>query len=152
MIAPVEQTAIQWGGYDILINGCATITLDVTAKTDYQGRKNTDAIIAQLGASTQYAAIYCRNYTFKNGKKGYLPALGELYEAYLNKSEVDACMSLIGGKALYDSSISNYVKWSSTQYDKYDAWELDWNDGNVLNLIKRNPRINNCARPFAALI
>ena len=152
VIAPVEQTAIQWGGYGTLISGCTNAADLATAKKDYKGKQNTDAIITQLGASTQYAAIYCRNYTFKNGKKGYLPALGELYEAYLNKSEVDACMSLIGGKALYDSSISNYVKWSSTQYDKYDAWELDWNDGNVLNLIKRNPRINNCARPFAALI
>lgn len=292
VIAPVEQTSIQWGGYGTLINGCTTTTSSSTAQTDYKGKQNTDAIIAQLGvytamvaslemdnivsgattqaaslpetmeldtneiisdekyqtlidkqqsgealteidiqqmnlyrnnqikvqfkekygissdvvldlvllemrsqfkamitsqpevmllpeeggeipespvseadidnmsdegimllastSSEQYAANYCRNYTFKNGKQGYQPALGELYEAYQNKSEVDACMSLIGGKALYDSSISNYRKWSSTQYDSYNAWYLNWYDGNINNLNNGSSYYYNCARPFAA--
>lgn len=290
VIAPVEQTSIQWGGYGTLINGCTTTTNSDTAKTDYKGKQNTDAIIAQLGvyaamasslemneiisnataqslsmpntlqindevisdeqyqllmnkqqfgetlteteiqqiniyrnnqikvqfkekyniqsdvvldlviseirlqfkaminaqqeimtlpeletsttfpinsndvdnisdegimllassSSEQYAANYCRNYTFKNGKQGYQPALGELYEAYQNKSEVDACMSLIGGKPLYDGSISNYRKWSSTQYDSNSAWNLDWDDGYIPINNKANSNDNNCARPFAA--
>ena len=293
VIAPVEQTSIQWGGYGTLINGCTTTTSSDTAKTDYKGKQNTDAIIAQLGvytvmaaslemdnivsgattqaaslpetmeldtdeiisdeqyqtltdkqqsgealteieiqqmnlyrnnqikvqfkekygissdvvldlvisemrsqfkamiafqseimmlpetesgeqpqspisvtdidnmsnegimllaatSSEQYAANYCRNYTFKNGKQGYQPALGELYEAYQNKSEVDACMSLIGGKALYDSSINNYWKWSSTQYNSSYAWRLHWDDGLINFLNKNYSYSNDCARPFAA--
>lgn len=290
VIAPVEQTSIQWGGYGTLINGCTTTTSESTAKTDYKGKQNTDAIIAQLGvykamaagldinniisnasilaksipvvipehggiiskseydklvekqqsgetltpkeqqqlseyrdeqirlefkekynivsdpvlylsvsemrtqmkemiiaqqeimilpemeggqplpitttdidnmsdegimlldtrASEQYAANYCRNYTFKNGAVGYQPALGELFEAYQNKSEVDACMSLIGGKALYDSSINNYWKWSSTQFNSNSAWELDWDDGDFDTYTKVNSYNYDCARPFAA--
>lgn len=100
--------------------------------------------------SEQYAANYCRNYTFPHGKKGYLPALGELYEAYQNKSEVDACMKLIGGKALYDSSIDNYYKWSSTQYSASYAWILNWNNGSISNSLKNTSNDYNCARPFSA--
>lgn len=150
VIAPDEQTSIQWGGYGTLINGCTTTTSSATAQTDYKGKTNTDAIIAQLGTTTEYAARYCHNYAFKNGAVGYQPALGELYEAYQNKSEIDACMSLIGGKALYDSSINNYGKWSSTQYDAYNAWRLDWNNGFVISINKASSNSNSCARPFAA--
>lgn len=290
VIAPEEQTSIQWGGYGTLISGCTTTTSSDTAKIDYKGKQNTDAIIAQLGAykalatgldmdnivsnvsvlaesipvvipehgeiiseleyntlvekqesgetltpeeqkqlseyrdeqirlefkekynivsdpvlylavsemrtqmkemivaqqeimtlpemeggqplpitttdidnmsdegimlldtraSEQYAANYCRNYAFKNGAVGYQPALGELFEAYQNKSEVDACMSLIGGKALYDSSISNYRKWSSTQYDSNIAWNLNWDNGNISYHHKNYSNIFDCARPFAA--
>lgn len=292
VIAPDEQTSIQWGGYGTLISGCTTTTDSSVAQKDYKGKTNTDAIIAQLGvytamamslemndivsnaitqatsmpdtissdetiiseeeyqaltdkqqsgetlteeeiqqmniyrnnliktqfkerydissdvvldlvlsemrsqfkamiafqsgvmmlpevedgtkqalpisetdvdnisdegimllastSSEQYAANFCRNYTFKNGAKGYQPALGELYEAYQNKSEVDACMSLIGGKALYDSSISNYRKWSSTQFSAYSAWNLDLDDGNIYSSNKDYSNYYDCARPFAA--
>lgn len=291
VIAPIEQTNIKWGGYDILITGCTTTTnLDI-AKTDYNGKQNTDAIIAQLGvytamaerlkmnvivsnattqslsmpntlpindevisdeqyqllmnkqqsgetlteteiqqiniyrnnqikvqfkekyniqsdvvldlviseirlqfkaminaqqeimtlseletsttftinsndvdnisdegimllassSSEQYAANYCRNYTFKNGKQGYQPALGELYEAYQNKSEVDACMSLIGGKPLYDNYIHNDRKWGSTQYDDIYAWNISWNNSIINNHSKNNRLTFDCARPFTAL-
>jgi hypothetical protein len=153
VIAPVEQTAIQWGGYGTLISGCTTAPDLATAKKDYKGEQNTDAIIAQLGTSIEYAVKYCRNYTFKNGKKGYLPTLGELNEAYQNKSEVDACMSLIGGKALDNSSTpSNYRKWSSTQYDSNYAWCLDWKDGAKNTYYKDYRHSFYCARPFAKLM
>lgn len=292
VIAPEEQTSIQWGGYGTLISGCTTTTDIDVAQTDYKGKENTDAIIATLGvyaamlsvinindyvssatteaeslpsthendpsiisdedyksliqkqesgrtltfdevqqindyrnfqikkafmekyeipsnevcdivcdkirsqfkslvkmqseisilpavetgssippitesdvnnmsdegimtlattSSEQYAANYCRNYTFRNGKVGYQPALGELHEAYQNKAEVDACMSLIGGKALYDSSINNYWKWSSTQFSANYAWILAWDDGNLNhNFSKANSYYTNCARPFSA--
>lgn len=153
VIAPVEQTAIQWGGYGTLISGCTNAADLATAKKDYKGKQNTDAIITQLGTSIEYAAKYCRNYTFKNGEIGYLPALEELNEAYRNKSEVDACMSLIGGKALYNSSTpSNYRKWSSTQYDSNYAWCLDWKDGTKNTYYKDYRHSFYCARPFAKLM
>lgn len=67
VIAKEEQTSIQWGGYNILINGCTTTTDESTAKKDYSGKQNTDAIVSQLGTSDTYAALYCKEYTFPHG-------------------------------------------------------------------------------------
>lgn len=150
VIAKEEQSFIQWEAYGTLINGCTTTTNSSTAKNDYNGKQNTDAIVSQLGTSDTYAARYCKGYTFPHGAQGYLPALGELREAYQNKSEVDACMSLIGGKPLYNGSISNDRKWSSTQYYRDDVWILDWRNGNITFYSKDNNNTNFCARPFAA--
>lgn len=150
VIAPVEQTSIHWSEHGTLINGCTTTKNSDIAKTDYNGKDNTDAIIAQLDESETYAARYCKEYVFPHGVRGYLPSSGELYEAYQNKSKVDACMSLIGGKPLYDGSISNYNKWSSTQSDSYLAWYLSWDYGNFSYTYKYYSYTNNCARPFAA--
>lgn len=150
VIAKEEQTSIKWGGYGTLINGCTPITNSDTAKTDYKGKQNTEVIVAQLGESYTYAARYCKEYTFPHGVQGYLPALGELFKAYNNKSEVDACMSLIGGKALFDNSITNRIKWSSSQYDSYSAWHLFWTDGTINKYSKDYMTNYYCARPFAA--
>lgn len=152
VIAPTEQTSIQWGGLGTLISNCTTTTDKNTAKIDYNGKQNTDEIVSQLGAGLEYAARYCKEYTFLHGAKGYLPTLGELNEAYQNKSEIDACMSLIGGKALADNSIRNFRKWSSTQYDGSKAWNLVWLDGKIGNYIKDFKSEIDCARPFTALI
>ena len=91
-----------------------------------------------------------KSITFPHGAQGYLPALGELYEAYQNKSEIDACMSLIGGDALYNSGISNYWKWASTQYSATNVWGLDWDNGNIYTNTKDISYPDDCARPFAA--
>lgn len=145
VIAKEGQISIKWGGYDISINGCTTIEDIDTARIDYNGKQNTNAIISQLGMSETYAARYCKEYTFPHGVQGYLPALGELYEVYNNKSEVDACMSLIGGEPLYDSSINR--KWSSTQWGNHNAWYLNWDNGDTYGTSKNE---SFCTRPFAA--
>lgn len=146
VIAKEETNMIAWGMHDTLINGILTTTEESVARTDYKGSQNTDAITNQLVGSGTYAAHYCKDYTFLHALKGYLPALGELYEAYQNKSEVDACMSLIGGKALSD----NCIKWSSTQYDSSYAWNLDWKNGDIRRMNKPAIPPTYCARPFAA--
>lgn len=149
-IAPDEKQGIQWGGYGTLISGCTTTTDQNAAIKDYAGDFNTTEIFATLGNTDNYAALYCYSYMFKSGIRGYLPALGELYEAYQNKTEVDACMALIGGTPLYDSSLNNYWKWSSTQYSAHTACGLNWANGNVNNNNKDYSHSNLCARPFAA--
>lgn len=149
VIAKKEQTSIQWGGFNTLINGCTTTTDESTAKKDYSGKQNTDAIVSQLGESDTYAARYCKEYTFPHGVQGYLPALGEWYEVYQNILEVNACMSLIGGDPLYDSSIGNYVKWSSTQYSATNAWGLYSVNSGIQHNNKAYGYNNFCARPFA---
>lgn len=152
IIAPDEKNSIQWGGYGTLINGCTTDTDSAVAIKDYRGKANTDAIIAQLGTTDEYVGNWCRKYAFKNGKYGYLPSEGELYEAYKNKAEVDACMALIGGIPLYDSSVNNYWKWSSTQSNAYFAWGLDWSNGYMNYYSKDDSSTDVCTRPFAALL
>lgn len=145
VISTTENSSnIQWGGYGTTISNIVTTTDAATAKKDYLGSGNTDKIIAQLGSGNAPAADYCRGVTFKHGKKGYLGSLGEWQEAYNNKAEIDACMSLIGGTAINTS----YYHWTSTQYSSYRSWVLHWSDGSVGN---DNKNGNNRVRTFAAL-
>lgn len=103
-----------------------------SAKADLNGETNTPKMTAVYGTSNTYAAGYCASYTFKNGKKGYLPSLGEWWIAYNNKAAIDTAMSKCGGTAINTS----YYHWSSTRYtnDSNDwcfFWGLRWDDGNV---------------------
>ena len=147
VIAPTQNSdRIYWskgGAYDT-VSGVTTTTNSSTAKTDYKGVSNSSAIVSKYGAGTDYAAGWCQNYSFKNGKKGYLGSCGEWQEAYNNKAEINACMSLIGGTPIS----TDYYHWTSTQYDSNDAWVLRWSDGSVNSHYKHN---NNRVRAFAAL-
>lgn len=145
VISTTENSSnIQWGGYGTTISNIVTTTDAATAKKDYLGSGNTDKIIAQLGSGNAPAADYCRGVTFKHGKKGYLGSLGEWQEAYNNKAEIDACMSLIGGTAINTS----YYHWTSTQYSSIGSWVLRWSDGGVgLSTKNYDYRV----RAFAAL-
>ena len=128
VIAPTfDETQIQWGGYGTTISGIVTTTDTTKAKKDYAGEANTDKIIAKLGTGNAPAAEYCRNYTFKNGKKGYLWSLGEAQDAYNNKAAIDAAMRKIGGTAI----TTERFHWTSTQYSSDNAWILNWYNGRV---------------------
>lgn len=146
VISPSENTSnTAWiFAYDSTISGIVTTTNAATAKQDYAGNSNTDKIMAQAGSGKASAANYCRGITFKHGKKGYSGSLGEWQEAYNNKAEVDACMSLIGGTAISTS----YYHWTSTQYSGTHAWILYWSDGTVDYGNKTN---SGRVRAFAAL-
>ena len=125
IIAPTgNNETIQWGGYGTTISGIVTSSDTTTAKKDYAGETNTDKIIAQLGTGNAPAAEYCRNYTFKNGNKGYLWSLGEALDAYNNKSEINKAMEKIGGASVIDAWY-----FTSTQYDEKRAWGFDWTYG-----------------------
>lgn len=145
VISPSENSSnISWGGYGTTISNIVTTTDAATAKKDYLGSGNTDKIIAQLGSGNAPAADYCRGVTFKHGKKGYLGSLGEWQEAYNNKAEIDACMSLIGGTAIYTSA----YHWTSTQSSYVTSWMLHWSDGSVSYRSKDG---TSRVRAFAAL-
>lgn len=145
VISTTENSSnIQWGGYGTTISNIVTTTDTATAKKDYLGSGNTDKIITQLGSGNAPAADYCRGVTFKHEKKGYLGSLGEWQEAYNNKAEIDACMSLIGGTAINTS----YYHWTSTQYSSDGSWLLGWSGGSV-NRFNKNG--NRRVRAFAAL-
>ena len=152
VIAPNEINAVQWGGNGTIIPGCTNTSSQSTAQTDYNGKANTDAIVAQFGVpsrNNRYAAYYCLNYSFKNGAKGYLGAAGEWYQAYQNKSQINACMSLIGGDPLSDA-VGIYFKWSSTQYLNDNAWGLIWAKGTITYYNKLSNYSEITTRAFSA--
>lgn len=103
-----------------------------TVTDDYNGQSNTTAIIAAATSESvsNNAAHYCYSQTASiNGSAvhGYLPAIGELYDAYQNKSAVDSAISKIGGTAIP----TNSPIWASSEWDdaKNFAWRLAWNIG-----------------------
>lgn len=104
-----------------LVKGILATTDSATAITDFAGYDNTQLMLA---TDTSGAGYSCANYTFPNGKKGYLPALGELDVVSANKLEIDALMTKIGGTTL---QYMNY--WSSTQYRFNKSWTHVWSWG-----------------------
>lgn len=99
-----------------------------TAIGNYTGQSNTAAMVSAYGNTTATAAGYCNNFTFPNGKKGYLGSAGEWQIAYNNKAEIQACLSKVGG-----SAIANDYHWSSTRAANADGlnrfWSLEWSRG-----------------------
>ena len=124
------SSALRWGGYNKIVPDIVTSRLSATAVLDYDGAGNTPKIIEYLAGTNDGnvdgapVAEACAAFTFPNGKKGYLPALGEWQGAYNNKTAVVSAMTLIGGTAIQ----SNYY-WSSTQNNRYNSWYLNWNGG-----------------------
>jgi uncharacterized protein (TIGR02145 family) len=80
----VNSPAVQWGGYKTNITALTDIPLSATARLDFSGKANTDAIVAQLGANggTAYAAKVCADLVAYGFDDWYLPAAGELDEMY----------------------------------------------------------------------
>ena len=145
----VNESGLAWGGYNKTVPDIVTSTSGSIAMLDMDGIGNTPKIIEYLaGTNDGYvdgapAAEACAAFTFPNGKKGYLPALGEWNGAYNNKTAVVSAMTLIGGTAIS----SNYY-WSSTQFTSNYSWYLYWGYGNLNNLTKYNTYY---VRAFAAL-
>ena len=128
VISPTyDKTNKLWGGEGTTISGIVTAIDKTTAKKDYAGEANTDKIIAQLGTGNFTAAEYCRNYTFKNGKKGYLWSMGEACDANNNIDAIISAMIKIGGTEI---SADDY-HWTSTQYNGYYAWMMLWGDKEI---------------------
>ena len=71
VIAPDEcMDYIRWGPYQAmaLVPGATTsANLDV-ALQDYEGIRNTNAHVAYFGSKVDYAAGWCKQYVFKNGR------------------------------------------------------------------------------------
>lgn len=95
---------------------------------NYTGQSNTASMVSAYGNAKTTAAGHCNNFTFPNGKKGYLGSAGEWQIAYNNKAEIQACLSKVGG-----SAIANDYHWSSTRAKDADSlnrfWSLDWGKG-----------------------
>ena len=107
-------SGVQW------YNGIDTIT---GATSDYDGDTNTTAIIVKQGAGT-YAAKLCEGYSTPGTSVGdwYLPAIDELSKIYHAKYEINT--------ALDTNSFAITSYWSSTEFDKINAWWYYFQYGN----------------------
>ena len=145
-----SSSDLRCGGYGKTVPDIVNYELSSTAVLDYDGAGNTPKIIEYLaGTNDGYvdgapAAEACAAFTFPNGKKGYLPALGEWQLADNNKTAVVSAMTLIGGTA-----IKRDYYWSSTQYSSYTSWSLSWYTGHLTNSYTKDSSIY--VRAFAAL-
>ena len=112
-----------------------TMNSDSTAAaTDMDGAGNTKALLNVYGSGVteNFAAGYAYHKTFRSGKHGYLPALGELKMIYANATEVNKCLAKLIGQS---DCIGAHWFWSSTQYDENNAWiwkaSSDWNGWHI---------------------
>ena len=116
------HTDLSWSKTEQLVGGVTTTTDKTVAETDYKGKANTEAIVKALGQNAP-AAYYCSNYTFKNGKKGYLMAAGESKEILVNMQKISELLNYISSDT---TNIGNgYKVWTSTQNDDIRAWNND---------------------------
>ena len=145
VIAPTQASSMMVWSSDAstLVDGVIATNNFNIASTDYAGLENT-ALITDIDASG--AAYFCANYTFNNGCKGYLPAMGEWVVAYENKNDINEAMSLIGGVTIVATG-NNY--WSSTQSNATKAWHFYWYNGHKTDVgTKETSRL---VRAFAPL-
>lgn len=103
-----------------LIEGVTTTTVLTDASADFAGKQNTEKMIA---AETSGAAHACQAYIFPNGKKGYLPSLGEWQVFKRFKTEAEDALVQIGGSKIYlTGNRATNDLFTSTQYDATTAW------------------------------
>ena len=94
------------------------------AKTDYEGKSNTTAIVAYYGENNEdIAGIYCYSY-YPDGlesSKGnwYLPALGELFYVYENYEMLRTKIRLMN-----PHDYSGYGFWSSSEQSAINGWGI----------------------------
>ena len=119
------------------VSGITNITSLATAKTDYNGKANTLAILEAYPSDTtsNNAAVFCYNYApvgLESSKnQWYLPAMGELYDyIYSQYSTVKAGWDKVG------TTISDSYFWSSSEYSISGAWLVNSSNGNVPSYYK----------------
>lgn len=138
----------------ILIEGIVTTKDESIATLDFAGKSNTEAIIAQ-DSNTTIAAYKAASYTFPNGQKGYLPALGELAVMGNVVDEVEQALLLVGGDSLKPKADFIYANiLSSTQYDQYWIWYAIYKPSGLFGISahhKANESKYNQIRPFTTL-
>ena len=112
-------TDLCWSKTNQLVGGVTTTTDSATAVQDFKGKANTEAIVKALGQNAP-AAYYCSNYTFKNGKKGYLMATGESQEIFVNMRKISELLDYINTDT---TNLNNgFEIWTSTQRNESMAW------------------------------
>ena len=111
-----------WGGGEFTNVSDLTVIQDWReAKFDYNGRKNTEALLNAKDVMRKVEFTEkCYNYDKDNPGKWYQPAAGQMYLIRQNLDEVQRCLSLIGGRKL--KANEHYI--SSTAADGSHLWAI----------------------------
>ena len=130
-----QRTAdyMMWS-YDLIdVSGITNITSEEVAKTDYNGKANTLAIVSAYSgeSASDNAAIYCNSYSTAGTSAGdwYLPAAGELYDYFygggINYSKISATWTKLG------ITVDDDYFWSSSDHSYLGAWFVTSSSGIV---------------------
>lgn len=136
------NTSFYWGNnlYQKNVAGITETTDSAVATADFSGKEHTNAIIA---AYTEHSvAMYARDMCsvlqiFNDGENNggftdwYIPAAGQLYEIYTNKTNINAALTAMSSTAFSDKSY-----WSSSEYSINECWSVNFNNGIVANNFK----------------
>ena len=127
------NTTLYWGKnlYGKDVAGITETTETSVAKTDFNGKANTEAIIAAYGQHSvdMDSRDMCKvlsTYAEGGFTDWYVPAAGQLYEMYTKMSDINTALQNIGGTALESNSY-----WSSSESDAGGAWRVVFNNGGV---------------------
>ena len=109
------------------------------AKENYKGEDNTAAIIAGYAAlgKDMHSRDMCKLLeTYNEGgyTDWYVPAAGQLYEFYTNKTAIEEALTAISGNAFFRGN--SY--WSSSEESADRAWNVNFSDGGVNHSNKNN--------------
>ena len=101
-------------------------SIGATARSDFDGLTNTNAIIAQTGAAAtvNYAAGIARLFAGGGFSDWYLPANWELNMCYNAASIVNKVLGSIDG-------FTDNVYFASTEFNASQAWYKRFNDGSM---------------------
>jgi hypothetical protein len=142
-----QSTGIQW---TMSAHQSTTVPNGATSTTD--GLANSNAIVAQAGAGSTYAAGLCRAYSAP-GDGGlndwYLPSKDELNYLWENLADSDGDNSNTGPtdpNNLGGFAINGY--WSSTEYDNFSAWSQNFSTGSQYFYYKLNSTYVRAVRAF----
>jgi len=109
-----------------------SVTVPGGATSPIDGLANSNAIVAQAGAGTTYAAGLCRAYS-TTGDGGlndwYLPATWELNQCYNAAFVVNTILGATSGFQFADY-------WSSTEFNGNFAWLQSFSNGHTGNYYK----------------
>jgi hypothetical protein len=97
------------------------------AQSPINGLANTNAIVAQAGAGTTYAAGLCKAYNGGGFTDWYLPATWELNQCYNAAMIVNELLGNTNGFQFSNINYSYY--WSSNEFNNSLAWGQSFNYG-----------------------
>ena len=98
------------------------IAIGTSARSFDDGFANTNAIFAQAGAGTTYAAGLCIAYNAGGYTDWYLPAINELQQCYNSRQTINTVLGSTNG-------FQSNIYWSSTEYSSFIAWGQYFSDG-----------------------
>ena len=108
-----------------------TTLIGPTAQSPQDGLANTNAIVAQAGAGTDYAAGLCRAYNAGGFNDWYLPAINELKQCYNSLQIVNEVLGI-------NNSFMPSPYWTSTEVSNNTLLYLSFYDGLMLTTSKDN--------------